>query len=69
MRACEAQSAVSGLCQCTWDKIEAEVPPDEFAALDRLPGPQRNAHPLMQQIEGYSLACASELSREPSPAP
>jgi hypothetical protein len=69
MRACEAQSAVPGLCQCTWDKIEAEVPADEFAALDQLPGQQREEHPLMQQIAGYTYACATQLSGEQSPAP
>ena len=37
MRACEARSTVPGLCACTWGKIEAEVPADEFAA-GHLPG-------------------------------
>ncbi len=67
MRACEAQSTVPGLCQCTWDKIEVGVPPADFTALERLPGPEREAHPLKQQIDGYALACASELSREQAP--
>lgn len=69
MRACEAQSAVAGLCACTWDRIEAVVAPADFAALERLPGPERAAHPLAQQIEGYALACAAQIGDETAPAP
>lgn len=69
MRACEPRSAVPGQCACVWDKIEAEVPSDEFAALDQMPGPQREAHPLMQQISGYSVACAAQLQGEQPATP
>ncbi len=69
MRACEMQSGIPGQCACVWAKIEAEIPPNEFAALEQLPGPQREAHPLMQQISGYSFACASQVQGEQSPAP
>jgi hypothetical protein len=69
MSACEQRSAIPGQCACVWDKIETEVPADEFAALDQMPGPQREAHPLMQQINGYSLACANELQREQPATP
>jgi hypothetical protein len=69
MRACEPQSGIAGQCACVWDKIEAEVPAEEFAALDRMPGPQREAHPLMQQINGYAVACANQLQGEQTPAP
>jgi hypothetical protein len=62
MRACEAASTVPGLCACTWARIEAEVPPADFAALEALPGPQRQAHALARQIESYALACNPELS-------
>ena len=61
--------AVQGLCACIWDKIEAEVPPNDFAALERLPGPEREAHPLMAQINEYSFACARQLETEPAPTP
>jgi hypothetical protein len=69
MRACEAQSTVSGLCACTWERIEAVVTPADFAALERLPGSERAAHPLAQQIEGYALACAAEIGEDATPAP
>jgi hypothetical protein len=66
MQACEARSTVPGLCACTWDKIEAEVAPADFAALERLPAAERETHPLKRQIDDYALACARELSA-PSP--
>lgn len=69
MRACEPRSTISGLCACVWDKIETEVTPADFTALERLPGPQREAHPLKRQIDGYAMACGTELSREPAPSP
>lgn len=69
MRACEAQSPVQGLCRCTWDKIAAEVPPADLAALELLPGPERAAHPLTAQINGYALACGETLTREPAATP
>lgn len=69
MRACEAQNGIPGMCACIWDKIEAEIPADDFVALERLPGPEREAHPLMQQINNYSFACGRELEREPVATP
>lgn len=69
MRACEAQSTVPGLCACTWDKIEAGVPPSQFAAYELLPGTERVAHPLTQQLQGYALTCATELGVELPKAP
>jgi hypothetical protein len=62
MRACEARSAIPDLCACMWDKIEADIAPDAFAALERLPTAERDAHPLKRQIDGYALTCARELS-------
>lgn len=67
MQACEARSTVPGMCACTWDKIEAEVPPADFIALERLPAAEREAHPLKRQIDDYALACARELSAETAP--
>lgn len=69
MRACEAQSTVPGLCGCVWGKIAADVPPADFSALEQLPGPQREASPLKQQIDGYALTCGTELSTEPTATP
>jgi hypothetical protein len=71
MRGCEGQNPAPGVCACIWDRIEAEVTPDAFAALDRMPAQQRQAHPLMQQINGYALACQSSLrpAMEPPPSP
>jgi hypothetical protein len=74
MRACSAQpGALVQRCACMWDKIEAGVDPNDFAALERMPGPQRNAHPLMQQILGYKQECTAQFPGsppvEPAPAP
>lgn len=73
MTSCEAQGSSSALCGCTWDRIEAEVSPADFNALERLPGPEREAHPLSARIEQYVMACAAQLAPapdgEPAPAP
>lgn len=76
MSACQRQGAPEGYCGCVWDRIEAEVPPGEFMALERLSGPEREAHPLTRQIAGYALACRPTSapaatpveSAEPKPA-
>jgi hypothetical protein len=62
MTACEAQGSSNALCSCTWDRIEAEVSPSDFAALERMPGPQREAHPLTARINGYVEACNVTLA-------
>ncbi|MEZ5956673.1 MAG: hypothetical protein R3C27_05610 [Hyphomonadaceae bacterium] len=67
LMACEAQGSSSELCSCTWDRIEADIPPGDFAALERMPGPQREAHPLTAQINGYVEACAVNLAPQPDP--
>jgi len=74
MQACELESSVPGLCACTWDRIEAEIDPNDFAALERLPGPEREAHSLMRRIGEMRQACYASLSaapigEEPTPAP
>lgn len=72
MQACEQGSPAPGLCACTWEKITAEVDPNDFAALERLPGPQRDAHPIMTQILGMRQACLASLTAPPAgaePAP
>lgn len=65
--ACEAQGASAELCACTWDKIEAEVSPGDFVALERMPGAQREAHPLQVQINGYLEACNVSIAPPPVP--
>ena len=70
MRACQTHSSAE-LCGCIWERIAAEVPVADFNALEQLPGPEREAHPLMQQINGYAMACqpAPAPQTEPLPAP
>lgn len=68
MMACEAQGSSSELCGCTWDRVETEIRPGDFASLERMPGPQREAHPLTAQINGYVEACAVDLAPQPDPA-
>lgn len=65
MVACESQSSIEGLCACTWDRIEAEVPRADFDALERLAGAQREEAPLARQIERYAASCAASLSPAP----
>jgi hypothetical protein len=69
--ACQARAASSSseVCGCVWDRIEAEISPSDFAALERLPGPQREAHPLTAQINGYIEACNVEVTPPASIAP
>lgn len=72
MQACQSQGAESALCECTWDRIEAEIDANDFTALERLPGPEREAHPITGQIEQFALACyAADAGEpvEPAPAP
>lgn len=66
MRACEAQpAAVDGRCRCIWDKIEAEVAPNDFHALEGLPPAARAAAPLQRQIENYARACMGTAAPAP----
>lgn len=69
MRACESRSAVPGFCACVWTKIEANIAPNDFAALETLSEQQRQANPIMQQMAGYQRECIAEAQREPQPAP
>jgi hypothetical protein len=64
MRACEARSAVPGLCACTWDKIEEGVSVAEFTALETMPAAQRQSHPTKLRIDQFALACARELAAD-----
>lgn len=64
--ACEAQGSSSALCGCVWDRIEAEISPGDFVALERLPGPERESHALTAQISGYVEACNASLTPLPA---
>jgi len=71
--ACEAQSPPDGVCSCVWQRIVAEVPPEDFIALERLPMTERLEHPLTEQINNFALACTPEpaipAGGEPQAAP
>src|SRR5262245_35792334 len=69
MNACEVHGSSQARCACIWDKIEAHVDPNAFAALEQLPTSERNAHPLMHQIQGYWEACPERPPVEQPPAP
>ena len=68
IRACEARSAVPGVCACTWEKIEAGVTVAEFTALEAMPAAQRETAPAKLRIDEYALSCARELGAERSGA-
>jgi hypothetical protein len=63
--ACEAQGSTAELCRCSWERITAEIRPSDFAALERLPGPERETHPLMARINGFMMACQAQLALPP----
>ncbi|MGE0292233.1 MAG: hypothetical protein AB7P97_07765 [Hyphomonadaceae bacterium] len=74
MNTCQAQGSSAELCGCVWERVESDVPADDFTALERLPEAEREAHPLMVQIRGYREACNVTLNppvdtEEPVPAP
>jgi len=66
---CEAEGASAALCNCTWDRIETEIPPGDFTALESLPAVERDAHPLLAQINGYRAACQASLAPPPEQVP
>ena len=63
---CEAEGSSAALCSCTWERIEAEVAPEDFTALERLPAVERDAHPLLAQINGYVEACNASFTPLPA---
>jgi len=65
--ACQAQSPPSGLCNCVWQRIQAEIPASDFVALERLPINERATHPLSEQIAGYAVACREEIADAAAP--
>ncbi|MGE0740986.1 MAG: hypothetical protein AB7O98_06555 [Hyphomonadaceae bacterium] len=68
MRACQAQpEAADGRCACIWDAIEANVSPQDFAALERMTPAQREIDPLSRQIEAYALSCIPGGTEGPAP--
>ncbi len=69
MRACQAQQATGEFCACTWDKIERELPADEFAAFERLPAKEQETHSLRTRIERFADECRTELIEPPAEPP
>ena len=57
IRSCEAQNPPAGVCQCTWDKIEAQIPRSEFDAFERMPAAQRSSSPIQQRLQSFALEC------------
>ena len=60
VRACEAQRPPAGICQCTWERIETEIPRADFDALERMPAAQRDASPIQARIRDLALECAGK---------
>lgn len=60
VRACEAQNPPAGVCQCTWDKVEAQIPRSEFDAFERMPGAQRSSSPIQRQLQSFALECVGK---------
>jgi hypothetical protein len=70
MRACQAQGpGLQSLCTCTWEKIEREIPPDDFAAFERLPANEQTTHPMRERIERYALVCRQQTDPAPEDPP
>lgn len=57
VRACQAHSPPAGVCQCTWDKVEAQIPRNEFDAFERMPAAQRPSSPIQRQLQSFALEC------------
>lgn len=60
IRACEAQNPPTGVCQCTWDKIEAQIPRSEFDAFERMSASQRPSSPTQQRLTTFALECVGK---------
>jgi hypothetical protein len=76
MNGCDPLNPANPLCACIWEKIEAEIRPGDFAALEQLPAKEREEHPVMAQIRDYQESCRVELAppaasdgEEPVPPP
>lgn len=69
MRSCQAQGAPIGFCSCSWEKIEREIPPADFAAFERLPASEQETHPLRAKIQAYAGECRSEPVGPPDDPP
>lgn len=51
--------ATAAICNCYWDRIEAELPRAEFDAYERMTPAQRDAAPLKARLASYGHACAA----------
>lgn len=69
MTACQAQRVSAAFCTCTWEKIEHEISPADFAAFERLPPNEQATHPFQGQIERYAEECRNEVAPDPEEPP
>lgn len=70
MRACLAQGeGLQSLCTCTWEKIERDISPADFAQFEQLPANEQATHPLRGQIERYALECRQQTEPAPDTPP
>lgn len=72
MRACQAQGGgAADICPCAWERVTREIPPDEFAAFERLAPNEQVAHPLYAEIQRFALECREQalapFEQQPSP--
>lgn len=65
MRSCQAQRAPAQFCACTWERIERDVSPADFAAFERMPPNEQATNPLRDQIARYAEECRSEAMPAP----
>lgn len=59
LRACQSRNAPESYCSCVWEKVEAQISPRDFEALERMPAAQREASPVTRQIAGFAMECQS----------
>ena len=69
MRGCENRGATQSYCSCVWEKVEAQISPRDFEALERMPAAQRETHPLTRQIAGFAMECQAAPAAAPAQEP
>ena len=56
---CAASNGTPAYCDCVWDKIERDIPVEEFIGFDAA-AQNHQPHPLRARIEGYTRQCLSQ---------
>jgi len=69
MQACRAQGAPVEFCACSWEKIERQVPAQDFAAFELLSESEQSAHPLNEEIRRFADECRAEAADAADPPP